>query len=232
MLLNDECSPTTDEVGFIELPVGQASELVTARWKPVVPLQLSHHSGSFREILYKLLPLTSLEVRRRVFIQTASRWTAYFDNGWRGTDAFTVISSLAEGRCKGMRVVADPGSFAGVRRPVDSPAVILDIYGPDPNPILNYVRTLSAVDEGGGRWEFHQSGEPFAFEDVSRYVARRIRDRFPVEILLEYLRHFDIDLFNAEFYCGPATMIEFKSPKHPEMHEYPSFEAARANNPS
>jgi hypothetical protein len=232
MLLNDECSPTTDQVGFIELPVDKAADIVTKRWKRAVPLQVSHHSGPLREILYRLLPLTSLETRRRVFVQTASRWTAYFDNEWRGTDAFVVISNLAEHRCMGMKVVADPGSFAGERRPVDSPAVIWDVYGPDPNPILNYVRTISAVDEGGGHWEFHQSGEPFPFEDVSRYSAKRIRDRFPVELLLEYLRHFDIDLFNEEFYTGPATMIEFKSPTHPEMHEYPSFKAARENKPS
>ena len=231
MLLNDECSPTTNEIGFIELPIAEAADVVSERWKPVTPLRLSNHAGPLREILYKLLPLTSLESQRRVFVQTASRWTAYFDNGWRGTDAFAVISNLAEQRCMGMRVVADPPSFGGVRRS-DSPSVIWDVYGPDPNPILNYVRTISAVDEGGGHWEFHQSGEPFPFEEVSRYSVGRVRDRFPVELLFEYLRHFDIDLFNAEFYRGPATMIEFTSPKHPEMREYPTFKAARDNRPS
>jgi hypothetical protein len=231
MLLNDECSPTTDEIGFIELPVDKATEIVTGRWKPSIPLRVSHHTGPLKDVLYKLLPLTSLERRRRVFIQTASRWTAYFDNGWRGTDAFAVISNLAEHRCMGMRVVADPESYGGVRRRVDSPSIIWDVYGPDPNPTLNYVRTISAADEGGGHWEFHQSGDPLPFEEVSRYSARRIKDRFPVELLLEYLKHFDIDLFNPDFYSGPAAMIEFTSPKHPESHEYPTFEAARENKP-
>ncbi len=104
--------------------------------------------------------------------------------------------------------------------------------GPRRPDNLNYVRTISAVDEGGGNWEFHQSGKPFPFEDLSRYSAQRIRDRFRVELLLGYLSHFDIDLFDAEFYRGPAVMIEHTAPKHPEMHEYPTFRAARENQPS
>jgi hypothetical protein len=232
VLLNDECSPTTDEVGFIELRVDLAAKIVAKRWKRAIPIQVSNHTGPLKEILHRLLPLTSLDARRRVFVQTASRWTAYFDNGWRGTDSFAVVSTLAERRCLGMRVATNPASFGGVRRSVDSPSVIWDVYGPDPNPILNYLRSISASDEGGGHWEFRQSGEPFPFEDLSRYAARRIKDRLPVELLLEYLEHFDIDLFNAEFYCGPATMIEYMTPKHPETHEFATFEAARENRPS
>ncbi len=130
MLLNDECSPTTDEIGFIELPVGEASRIITAQWKPLISIRVSQHTGPLRDILGKLLPLTSLECRRRVFVQTAGRWTAYVDNGWRGTDAFAVISNLGEERCMGMRVT-DPQSFAGVPRAVDSPGVIWDVYGPE-----------------------------------------------------------------------------------------------------
>lgn len=232
MLLDDECYPTTKEIGFIELPVAEAARIYPELWKPEVRVRVTNQGGSLRDVLYKLRPLTSLERRRRVFVQTASRWTAYFDNGWRGTDAYATISNLAEHRCLGMRVVPDPSTYRGVRRSVDCPATIWDVYGPEPAAMVNWVRSIAAIDEGGGRWTFTQGGEPFPFEDVSRYSARRIRDRFPVELLLEYLTHFDIDLFNADFYRGPAIMLELTSPQDPKTKTYPTFEAAREDKPS
>ena len=227
MLLGDECSPTTDEIGFIELPVREAAEIVAKGWRKTVPVRLSFHEGTLKENLYRLLPLTSLDASRSMFVQTSSRWTAYFDNGWRGTDAWGVIGNLARHRTRGMKVVVDPESFGGVRRLVDSPSVIWEVFGPKQTDFLNVVRKVSVIDQGAGHWEFEQVGQPFPFEDLARYSAKPTKDRFTVDILLEYLKHFDIDLFNENFYSGPAVMIELTGPKHPEMREFPTFEAAR-----
>jgi hypothetical protein len=232
MLLNDECSPTTDEIGFIELPVREVADIIVREWQKTVPLRSSEHVGPLRENLLRLLPLTSIDRRRMMFVQTNSRWTAYFDNGWRGTDAWAIISDLAEKRALGMKVVADPQSFGGVRRPVDSPSVIWEVFGPKPTEFLNVVRKVSVIDQGAGHWEFGQVGQPFPFEDLARYSTRPIKKRFTVEMLLEYLKHFDIDLFNADFYSGPAVLIELTGPKHPNMREYPTFKAAREGDHS
>jgi hypothetical protein len=227
MLLNDECSPTTDEIGFIDLPVGKAADIIVKKWQKTVPLRASEHQGTLKENLSRLLPLTTHARPRRMFLQTNSRWTAYFDNGWRGTDAWGVIGNLAEKRALGMKVAADPQSFGGVRRPVDSPSVIWEVFGPKPTEFLNVVRKVSVIDEGVGDWEFDQVGQPFPFEDLARYSARRIRDRFTVEMLLEYLKHFDIDLFNADFYCGPAVLIELTAPNQQGKIEFATFKDAR-----
>jgi hypothetical protein len=227
MLLNDECSPTTDEIGFIALPVEKAAEIIVKKWQKTVPLRASEHRGPLKENLVRLLPLTSTARPRRMFVQTNSRWSAYFDNGWRGTDAWGVISNLAEKRALGMKVAADPATFNGVRRPVDSPSIIWEVFGPKRTDFLNVVRKVSVIDQGAGHWEFDQVGKPFPFEELARYSVKRIKDRFTVEVLLEYLKHFDIDLFNADFYAGPAVMIELTGPKHQGTHEFPTFKAAR-----
>jgi hypothetical protein len=49
-----------------------------------------------------------------------------------------------------------------------------------------YERTIDAVATDG-RWEWHQSGHAFPFEDTARYAARRIRDRLDRELLIWYL---------------------------------------------
>jgi hypothetical protein len=36
------------------------------------------------------------------------------------------------------------------------------------------------------RWEFHEKGEPFSFENLTQYGKRRIRDRLTPEMVREY----------------------------------------------
>jgi hypothetical protein len=231
MLLNDECYPTTSEIGFIEIPLAEAAATFKKQIQ-AVRLRERHHTGPLRDALNELLPLTSQRVRM-LFVQTVSRWTAYFDSSWRGTDCFPIIANLAEDRCMGMKVSADPRF-----------GTIWDVYGPkgvdDLRLMLNTVRHISATDEGVGNWEFSQAGQPFAFEQTAHYSARKIRDRFHVELLVEYLQHFDIDLFNADFYRGPAILFEMQLYRHlsllpsrlPRINVYPTFAAAREDRPS
>ncbi len=234
MLLDDECYPTTSEIGFVELPVTEAASILASECDRI-RLRMSHHAGPLRDALYKLLPLTSSERVRMLFIQTASRWTAYFDSSSAGTDSFPIVANLAEHRCMGMKVAADP-KFG----------TIWSVYGPeaigDPELFVNSVRHISATDEGVGNWEFRQAGKPFPFEDVSHYSKRRIRDRFPIELLVQYLARFDIDLFSADFYRGPAVLLEMQLYRHLSLipsrliphriNEYATFTAARENRPS
>ncbi len=48
------------------------------------------------------------------------------------------------------------------------------------------IRTVGATATDG-RWAWDESGQPLPFEDVSRYGARRKRDRLDRELLVQYL---------------------------------------------
>lgn len=74
-------------------------------------------------------------------------------------------------------------------------ATILEVYGPDGN----YRRTVCAANDGG-RWVFETSGDPFEFEKIDVYKAKRKRDRFTPELLAEYLCELDIEAFKEDFY--------------------------------
>ena len=67
-------------------------------------------------------------------------------------------------------------------------------------------RTLSA-GATDGRWEWHERGRSFGFEDVSRYKARRIRERFDRPRLLEYLTALGIPADDDDAY-GPGVIIQ------------------------
>ena len=119
LLLNDCLAPITSEIGLIETDHHSAAREFL-EWQRTIHegrgLSLVNRSvsGTVEEVLLTLLPLTSIEARRYLFVPTASPWTAYFDNGWRGTDAVSAMSYLA-GRisCRGLRVVAIPDAVSG-----------------------------------------------------------------------------------------------------------------------
>ena len=76
----------------------------------------------------------------------------------------------------------------------------------------------------GGRWIFETSGEPYDFEQIERYAAKRKRDRFTHEMLAEYLAHFGISAFDESFYLSPsecvAYLVYIDGPLRPDIKEY------------
>ena len=71
------------------------------------------------------------------------------------------------------------------------------------------------------RWEFEEWGEPFPFEELEQYQARRIKDRLTPEMVERYCSHFGIDLFNPDFYSGRACIFERQV--HPDSPKLPHF---------
>ncbi|HEY0096744.1 MAG TPA: hypothetical protein VGB96_20600 [Archangium sp.] len=127
-----------------------------------------------------------------------------------------------------MRVVAVPHTYRNGEGRYG--AVMLEVYGPHQTDWLNYVRALGASNDGG-RWVFDQSGEPFPFEKLEQYQARRVRDRFTFDMLKEYLRHLGLSPFEEDFYLpdgAPAWLVERKGPVAPTHEEF-TLAQARAD---
>jgi hypothetical protein len=188
--------PIGQSVAFVELSL-QATLEHYERWA-----ENWEDLPSFRELgdaplvdlLGALLPL-EMPYRRRLLVGTAGGWTAIFDNGRGGGDPFPPASFLS--RSAGVRGVA-----AGHTPPEQYPypATQLHLFGPTGRPPLMYVRTINAGIFDEGRWQFEVRGTPQPFEDLERYKARRVRDRFDRVLLLEYLAALDIHADDAGWY--------------------------------
>jgi hypothetical protein len=234
LLLEDRWAPVTSTMGFLELGAEQAAQAFATWHREVltprgITVEVLPVAGTLEQVLSSLLPLTSGERRRHLFIPTRSAWTAYVSDQWTGTDAASPMSVMARRlgiRC--LRVVAVPHTLRGDRGRYG--AVMLEVYGPEqPGKISNTVRALAAANDGG-RWVFDQSGEPFPFEQVERYQARRVRDRFTFEMLKDYLRHLGLAPFEEDFYLPPgscAWLIQKTGPFGTLLQEY-TLEEARA----
>jgi hypothetical protein len=234
LLLEDRWAPVTSEMGFLELGAEQAAQAFATWHRELVTshgftFEVLPVSGTLEQVLSRLLPLSGGETQRRLFIPTRSAWTAYVSNQWTGTDVASPLSYMASWlsiRC--LRVVAVPHTLRGDQGRYG--AVMLDVFGPEqPGKILNYVRAIYAANDGG-RWVFGHSGEPFPFEQVEQYQARRVRDRFTFEMLKDYLRHLGLAPFEEDFYLPPgscAWLIQKTGPFTTVGREY-TLEQARA----
>lgn len=235
-LLGGEMAPITSEIGFLEAGCEEASRAFIEWQTPLqrdrgVTLKAERVRGTLREVLLRLQPLTSVERRKFLFVPTVGGWTAYFDNGWRGADASSTISTLAlQLGCRGLRAVSAPDTIQGTGREAKGRygAVIFELYGPNNTDFLNYVRTVSIVNDGGS-WSFDQSGEPLPFEDTRAFAHRRIQERFTPSMLDRYLHELGISAFDENHFrpveTEGAVLVEKSGPLARNMREYTLKEA-------
>lgn len=234
LLLEDRWAPITSEMGFLEARAEHAARdfaawhtgLMTPR---SIVVDVRPIFGTLEQALSALLPITGPEVQRELFLPTRSPWTAYVENGWGGTDASSAMGHMAlRLGCRSLRVVAVPHTYRKGQGRYG--AVMLEMYGPQINAQYNnYIRALGASNDGG-RWVFDQSGEPFPFENLEQYQARRVKDRFTFDMLKDYLRHLGLSPFEEDFYLpegAPAWLVQKTGTFTPKQRDY-TLEQVRA----
>ncbi|MEX0725019.1 MAG: hypothetical protein WD065_02035 [Planctomycetaceae bacterium] len=83
--------------------------------------------------------------------------------------------------------------------------VQLRVFEPYETFFQNYGRSISVINEGR-RWRFDQGYEPLPFENLEAYQAKRIRDRFTPEMLIDYLRQLGIEAYSPQFYTDRCAL--------------------------
>ncbi len=224
--------PLTRTIGFIEAPLVRVAEEFCA-WEDAIFIaegaKMSRQSQTLllETALRTLLPITTVRSRRALFVATASPWTAFFENGLLGTDPAPIAQLALRLGTRSLRATymassaaSQPGrkAFAGGR------ATIFELFGPSPAPILNGVRSVYAMHDGD-RWDFGTHGEPLPFEDVERFRAKAVRDRFGPADLERYLRAFGIEAFDPSFYEQRSVLCENTQTRPPATRDLTLEEA-------
>lgn len=212
----DEFAPITSSIGFLRAPldvVGDALE----RWRREIHGSADHVplSGGLREGVGRLEPLTGGGVMpRELLISTSNpEWTALLDCGLQGGDHSLTISYLAEVlTVAGVVVVSIPDAPGDGATPPRYGARQLEMFSPVRTDFMNYVRTISVVNDWG-RWRFDANGLIQDFEDVSAYSRRKVADRFTGQMLIDYCADLGLHPFDEGFFCGPSRLVTNSS--HP-----------------
>lgn len=207
-LMSDHFAPTTSTIGFFKLPLVEVGRGLSS-WRQELNGKVTRTevSGSVREMLQRLEPLTLVIRPRELLVQTANpAWTAYFDCSANGTDADSTLSVLTEKlRCEGVLAQSMPHTMDR-RSDGNFGSVQFRMYGPE-RAGSAYVRTVAATNDGG-KWVFDASGAPRSFEQTDKYSERAIRNRFTSAMLEQYCAALGIEVFNEHFYRGPGLVVE------------------------
>ena len=191
-LLGGTASPLGAVVQFLDAPVESVAAVLAPDFTG------GPTDTALPAALPELLPFES--PWSRILLAPCGAWTALLTNGFHGGDSTApgpAVSRELDVRC----VVAS----AVPRYGPGHEQTQLEVLGPEGEPPLMYVRSLSATATDG-RWEWYESGTPFEFEQRERDGARRKRDRFDRELLLDYLEHLGIPARDDAAY-GPATVL-------------------------
>lgn len=223
MLIAPQFAPITFTVGFLERPLAEVASALRAWYAEarIARRLRSLDSGPFPAALAHLEPLGAPEFARLWVATESPRWrTAYFDGFVNGTDAFPPVSYLAERLgCHGLIAGMQPDSASCFG------ATHIALYGPVATGWLNLEWSVAARNDGG-RWTFDRIGAPQPFEEPEVYARRRIRDRFPPELLLRYCRALDVPLDTSAF--ASAAELDVPTSREPAGQRRETLAVARA----
>ncbi|HEV8427372.1 MAG TPA: hypothetical protein VGQ41_05630 [Pyrinomonadaceae bacterium] len=214
-LLDNRLAPFTFNWGFLEAPV-DAVRNAYLRWQKKIlqSVKVTDIDLPLADALRRLEPLDTGS-QRILFLSTKGRWTACFDNGAKGGNPSTFVGELSEQmKCRGVTCGCIPNTLTKNDRGKRGTwgAVKFTLFAPEQREFLNIERSVSVINDVRG-WDFKTVGKVQEFEQVDRYAARLIADRFTSEMLEDYCRALGINLFDDEFYGGPGFII----------HSYPWF---------
>ncbi|MCK4801974.1 MAG: hypothetical protein KAS84_08275 [Anaerolineales bacterium] len=213
LLFSDKLAPITTSLGFIKADIQSvADEFHT--WIQEINSRLDHQliikdskiSGDLETVLRSLLPLQRSNSDKFLLIPTSSDWTAVCDNGYRGTYSSTFGYLAKRLNCLALWIVARPHTVKtiGFNRFGRQGALIFELYGPKQTEWLNLIRQVR-LEYTLGKWEFSEFGEPFPFEHIEEYQAKKAEDKFSFKTFYHYLRELDLNPFSVEFYLPPDS---------------------------
>jgi hypothetical protein len=226
MILNDHFYPIDARIGFIK---GEARDVVHffSSWQKRLyepsgsSIVVKKINGSLSDALTQLLPLTAARIIRDLFVPTKGKWVAYFNNGRLGTD-LAGLSVMAKGlKTRAVEAAYQPEKIRLLNNEPNPHGGALTFVVYDSN---NAVRYIGLINEDG-RWSFEVNGKPFAFEKTSMYQAERIKDRFNLATMVDYLMHLGIDILNENFYLSNESVLVERVGLFRGMREYTLEEA-------
>jgi hypothetical protein len=206
-LLDDKYAPVTAQIGFLRVPLDEASKAFTV-WRAEIhgTAKVTPLSGGLVENVLHLEPLTAAVRPRELLIATGNpEWTAVLDCGTRRDDHIPPVGYLSRAlKCQGLVLCSVPFSGPGPRSPYGG--IQFSMFGPLRTHFLSYVRTNNLVQDGSPL-RFDAPGTEQIFEETAASSPRRVTDRFTLQMLARYCAALGLRPFDEDFYPGPSVLV-------------------------
>lgn len=210
MSLNRRFRPVTFGMGLIR----ESRSTIVGRmisWRRSIGDSVGHESFSgLDQALERLQPLTIPETKFAL-VETQSPWTAIFSNSAVSAAPSNVVAYLSRDlRREAVCVAIVPPSCDEEGVAVLHGITQFEKFADHDTDFLNYERSIEVAAEDG-RWHFEASGIPLPFEELQRYSARAVRERFTPDMLERYCAALGARPFDPSFYGNHADLVEIQS---------------------
>lgn len=228
--LLEHLHPMTREFGLIHAELQPTVDwFMDWRASITLPASATPVQGDLESLVLQLLPLNSIQPRRFLFVAMRGGWTAFFDNGWKGTGA-SVCGLIAQRmKCHACRVVVGRHTLDHATGPNRGAlgGRIIDYFGPEPTEWVNLIRSIY-VCANENKWDFEETGARLPLERDAWYAPRKVRDRFTDMHLEELLAGLGVTPFDLSAYEPRGYLLQATYPTIGPSEEY-SLEEARAH---
>jgi hypothetical protein len=145
--------------------------------------RLSEHRGALDALLCRLKPPVK-PAGKTLLVETASPWTAVFEQSGTGADWVPHLAHVLRKRALRTSCSVHTTDESGSVSSYGDVAFWLFDGARDDLP-LNEIRVIQA-NRGDAGWTWWLSGEPQPFENLDRYDEKRVPRRFDRNLLVEY----------------------------------------------
>ena len=204
VLLGGMAWPLGWRVGFLERPYQEVVE-ATIAWGRADRTKHRSVSGSLMGRLESLAPLQS-PPKRELLMPVGKRWTVQVVNSTLGGDSESWVGHLSGVLgCHGVIAMHIP------RGQYEFPATMFEYLGPEGEPPLRHIRTVTAGIFDEGRWTFEAHGRQLEFEEPEAYERRLKRERLTREMLVRYLGALGIAVDDEAAYDSEGTLFQSRA---------------------
>jgi hypothetical protein len=159
----------------------------------------------------KLDQLLPLDMNMRLMSEISDGRIAIFANFYHGGDGSPDANYLAHNFARERTRVVMAKDESNRGGPIGSTQFDWIDYGAKTDHWVGYkYRSIAAHKES--RWEWHEGGDAFPWEETETYKAKRIKDRLTPDMVERYCLHLGIDLFDPDYYGGRGVIVRLAPP--------------------
>jgi len=213
-LFNGELTPLTNSFGFVKSDFDQAVGIYRS-WleKTETKFTQIYLDSDFKNAL-QLLPPFQFYTKSLLF-KTDSDWVGYANNNFFDAGIGKVDYIGRQLKSQTVEIKAHPKTVH-----LDAKGWSLGSFSHQDFSTNSFRNIMLSYQD---RWELYQVGEPFPFEQVSKYKERKVADRFTPEMLDHYAKAIGIRFFDESFYLGGnGNLVLFSRERPLYENEVPS----------
>ncbi|MFY0408748.1 hypothetical protein [Solicola sp. PLA-1-18] len=191
--------PMTEPIWFVRLPFGTAAAEMTD-WLHGLGKATERFRAPLPQALQRLDPAVNPPRSRTLLVGTTGPWTALFS---AGADVYNTDVVGRRANALSLKTHFTP-HIVRDRRIINYGSRAFWLHFP--GEFGERYRTIQASYQS--RWDWDLGGEPQPFEDTSRYTARKITDRFDLDLLNQYCAALGIRRADPEFYTEECMLAD------------------------